>query len=132
LEVIISKLSWLKYWIPPAELKAAVEEARNALGGGKGRPLAPPGPSTVEVPRETTRATNGVVTSLSEEFQRRIARRSAVGSHPAAEDVPAVPVGEDEEEDVPMWSGRDKLDPRAERVLRIFRGTVVKRGTGEY
>ncbi|MDR1373609.1 MAG: hypothetical protein LBJ24_01420, partial [Treponema sp.] len=42
LENAVSKLCWLDRWVSPAELKAAVAEAREILGreGGIGRPLA--------------------------------------------------------------------------------------------
>jgi DNA polymerase-3 subunit gamma/tau len=164
LETVVSKLSWLKHWISAVELKAAVEEARKALGGGiPPRPLAGGGPPA-ELPGKT--AEPGPAPSLSEEFRRRMAR------HTAAREAPAPPSGwdqdgarepgalppagrnreplprpaesaPDDDEDVPMWSraGRESagpaveeasLDPQAQRVLQIFRGTVVKRGAIEH
>jgi DNA polymerase-3 subunit gamma/tau len=157
LETVVSKLSWLRNWIPPAELGAAVEEARNALGGGNARPLAggEPGPAARgELPRNPAepRAGQGagpgpvssMAPSLSEEFRRRMAAREA--RTPAAS--PAGRRGEeqaegDDDEDLPMWStlgpppagspAEDPpLDPQAQWVLRIFRGTVVKRGDSEH
>ncbi|MDR2020956.1 MAG: DNA polymerase III subunit gamma/tau [Treponema sp.] len=47
LENAVSKLCWLDRWVSPAELKAAVTEAREILDreGGAGRPLAVPEPA---------------------------------------------------------------------------------------
>jgi DNA polymerase-3 subunit gamma/tau len=159
LETVISKLSWLKNWIPAAELRAAVEEARKALGvGGSGRPLAGREPPAAEVPVRTAGPDTGLnpVTSLSEEFRRRMARHEAAREAPQAAGRQAAipqaagpPAGD---EDLPMWStlnhaangaanngggtGEEApLDPLAQRVLRVFRGTIVsgdKGGTGEY
>jgi DNA polymerase-3 subunit gamma/tau len=147
LETVVSKLSWLQHWIPPVELRAAVEAARNALGGGNfERPLAPRGPSPqAEAPRKTAGTNSpategGQVTSLSEAFRARVARRTAGDGATETTDREASD-GQDNEEDVPMWSQLKRtgepveeppLDPQTERVLRIFRGTVVKGGPGEY
>jgi DNA polymerase-3 subunit gamma/tau len=180
LETLICKLSWLKSWVSPRELMAAVEAARNALGGqgGSDSPLAR-GESAPRIPRETkpggsdsfgakTAADEGGGwPSLTEEFQRRIAGREnrAGGSEaanrakletedPGGDNAPSGPEdGEgDGDEDVPVWSNLSKnfrestaiadvrqepggsaagneetpLDPKAERVCRIFGGTVVK------
>ncbi|MDR1586524.1 MAG: DNA polymerase III subunit gamma/tau [Treponema sp.] len=50
LETTISKLSWLGRWVSPPELKAALDEARQALYGGEGasRPLAEGASGTAE------------------------------------------------------------------------------------
>jgi DNA polymerase-3 subunit gamma/tau len=182
LETLICKLSWLKSWVSPGELMAAVEAARNALGGqgGLDRPLAR-GESAARIPQEARAldpdsfaakaeagAAGGGWPSLSEEFQRRISggANRAGGNEPVnrvkpeTEDpgeggAPLEPEdGEGaEEEDVPVWSNLSKnfrgsaatagvrqepgaantadneetpLDSRAERVCRIFGGTVVK------
>jgi DNA polymerase-3 subunit gamma/tau len=47
LENVVSKLCWLDRWVSPADLKAAVTEAREILGreGGISRPLAVPEPA---------------------------------------------------------------------------------------
>jgi DNA polymerase-3 subunit gamma/tau len=124
-ETVVSKLSWLKNWVPPAELKAAVEEARHALGGGnRDRPLAPREPSpAAELPGKTA---NPVV-SLSQEFLRRVAAREARTGKAGQES------GGEEDDDAPVWSRLERsgdLDPQAQRVLRIFRGTVVSTGNG--
>ncbi|MDR3167850.1 MAG: DNA polymerase III subunit gamma/tau [Treponema sp.] len=44
LETVISKLVWLDQWIAPPELQEALTQARGALQGGIGRPLAVPEP----------------------------------------------------------------------------------------
>ncbi|MDR3191793.1 MAG: DNA polymerase III subunit gamma/tau [Treponema sp.] len=178
LETLVCKLSWLKSWVSPRELIAAVEAARSVLvgRGGRDRPLAG-GESALRIPRETKAGPDsfgakaeagparGGWPSLTEEFQRRIAggNRAGVGD-PAERAKPGTeepgeagvsPGPEDgegaEDEDVPVWSGLsgnftegaaagarkepvDKapdneekpLDPKTERVCRIFGGTVVK------
>ncbi|MDR1025374.1 MAG: DNA polymerase III subunit gamma/tau [Treponema sp.] len=160
LETVVSKLSWLKSWVPPAELRAAVEDARRALGGGGlERPLAGrEAPAPAELPVKATET--GPIPSLSEEFRRRMAAREAQGSQGAAglQGPGPVPVPQSGgggfsrsdadpgtgDEDVPMWStlnrnGRNGVTPAEEpapnpltqRVLRIFRGTVVERGEAE-
>jgi DNA polymerase-3 subunit gamma/tau len=179
LETLVLKLAWLKSWVSPRELLAAVEAARSALGGQGGleRPLSP-GEPAARVPREA-RAAGGqpggasdgrteAWPSLSEEFRRRIAggnRTPGGGTAGRAEpgtESPgnggASPRSESEsgaeDEDVPLWNnfsktfkentavavgaavqepganatggGEAPLDPGAERVCRIFGGTVVK------
>jgi DNA polymerase-3 subunit gamma/tau len=154
LETVVSKLSWLKSWVPPAELRAAVEDARRALGGGGfERPLAGrEAPAPAELPVKT--AEPGPVPSLSEEFRRRMAAREAQGLQGTAglpgpgpvlqsggggftrsDADQGAPAGD---EDIPMWSTLNRngvvpaeepaADPLTQRVLRIFRGTVVERG----
>jgi DNA polymerase-3 subunit gamma/tau len=159
-ETVVSKLSWLRSWIPPPELRAAVEEARKALGGGSSpRPLAGGEPlPRAELPGRTAGPASPVP-SLSEEFRRRMAAREAL-TPSAPPSVPtsagrqgeAAPPGSDpgtpdadDDEDMPMWStaspasvssagpaAEDPPDPQVQRVLRIFRGTVVKRGEIEH
>jgi DNA polymerase-3 subunit gamma/tau len=120
LETVVSKLSWLKNWIPAVELKTVVEEARKALGGGNyERPLAPRGPSpTAGAPQAAAEQP----VSLGEEFRRRMALRTESQA-----------AGPQEDEDMPMWRDRSTPpDPQVERVLKVFRGTVVKGGAGEH
>ncbi|MDR0451234.1 MAG: DNA polymerase III subunit gamma/tau [Treponema sp.] len=182
LESLVFKLAWLKSWVSPQELKAAVEAARNALGGQEGleRPLARG--EFARVPPETKAAGEGNAgtgsaaghsggwPSLTEAFRRRIAggnraleNGQANREKPGTEDpgepgFSSGPEGEAgaEDEDVPVWSNLSKtfrenavtksgflpkepgpgaadneprpLDPKAERVCRIFGGTVVKDG----
>jgi DNA polymerase-3 subunit gamma/tau len=163
LETLVFKLAWLKSWVSPGELAAALEAARNALGGqgGLDRPLAG-GESAPRIPRETKAAGQDGAwagaagkgwPSLTEEFQRRIARGDRVLAKPEepGDSTPPGPGEEDGDEDVPVWSslsrsfresaaaggrqepgahaadkGEAPLDPKAERVCRIFGGTVVK------
>ncbi|MDR3147570.1 MAG: DNA polymerase III subunit gamma/tau [Treponema sp.] len=143
LELLVSKLSWLKNWVSPLELRAVVEEARRALGTGSPAmaegPARPPRP----VDRADSRPLNArpagsLATpapgtgSLSEEFRRRMAAREAQGPAPAA--VPGPDQGSDDE-DIPVWSTVNRPVEEAppesltQRVLRIFRGTVVPAGT---
>jgi DNA polymerase-3 subunit gamma/tau len=131
LETLVSKLCWLKNWVSPLELRAAVEDARKALGtGSPGRPLAGGGS-----PPPVKPADHNPAASLSEEFRRRMAAREAqapAGTAPRPVDTRPDP-GEDED-DMPMWSGLNRqgpaepADPLAQRVLQIFRGTVVSVG----
>ncbi|GHT65359.1 hypothetical protein FACS1894110_07050 [Spirochaetia bacterium] len=149
LETAISKLSWLSRWVSPPELRAAVDAARNALGGnvsgrqgGLDRPLAGGLPSG---PREP----GGTASSLTEEFKRRMAERE---SETAVVKAPSVNGDVENDEDVPVWRTLSKSfeesiaekkaagsggaveppapepppDYRIERVLRLFRGTIVK------
>jgi DNA polymerase-3 subunit gamma/tau len=177
LETLVLKLSWLKSWVSPGELMAAVEAARNALGGegGPERPLAGGEPAP-RVPRETKAAGtdgfgakpaaggSGGWPSLTEEFRRRIAGRESralQGGTGGRGETGQEETGEDSEddgsgsgggdEDTPLWNSLSKtfqenaaaggsagpgpgaegnkeapLDSKAERVCRIFGGTVVK------
>ncbi|MDR0670241.1 MAG: DNA polymerase III subunit gamma/tau [Treponema sp.] len=150
LEILVSKLSWLKDWVSPAELTAAVEEARKALGtGNPGRPFAgrefvparetPARMPEPNRPMEPARAAEpGRPASLSEEFRRRMAAKEET-REPAPMPADTRP-GQDQgagDEDIPMWSTLNRtelpeeppLDPLAQRVLRIFRGTVVSTET---
>jgi DNA polymerase-3 subunit gamma/tau len=141
LETVISKLSWLDRWIPPPELRAAVEEARAALGLKK-KPSPPsalpeeaPGagePSEQNPPHEERDAENEV--SFAANLKRYIATRDKAGR--------------EDEDDVPLWNrsggagqaspgeaGRaevsaappagQNIPPQAKRVLDIFGGTII-------
>ncbi|MDR2102096.1 MAG: DNA polymerase III subunit gamma/tau [Treponema sp.] len=101
LETVISKLIWLDQWIAPPELREALAQARGALQGGIGRPLAVPEPQkapadsgireeTPPFPRPPGGASGGGdrpagmplgrssgAGSLSEEFKRYIAARES-------------------------------------------------------
>jgi DNA polymerase-3 subunit gamma/tau len=131
-ETLVSKLSWLRNWIPPVELRAAVEGARKVLDGGGRRPASAGGdpspsartPSYPPPPRNPPPEAKAAA-SLSQEFLRRVAARESHSSRPGGgrdsgeADLP--------DEDAPMWSGQDRggADPQVQQVLRIFRGTVV-------
>jgi DNA polymerase-3 subunit gamma/tau len=135
-ETLVSRLSWLRNWIPPVELRAAVEDARKLLDKAGRRtgeetssrspppwnpPPRPPSdrPSSDRPPPEASPAA-----SLSQEFLRRVAARESHasraggGGDPGEADLP--------DDDAPMWSRQDHggADP-VQQVLRIFRGTVV-------
>jgi DNA polymerase-3 subunit gamma/tau len=101
LETAISKLCWLTQWVSPRELRAAVAEAREVLGGapegpagegGIARPLA--GPGRNRTPAETGPAREGAGENpgtdqsgaFSEGFKRYMAARESAGPSPAAEE----------------------------------------------
>ncbi|MDR1107194.1 MAG: DNA polymerase III subunit gamma/tau [Treponema sp.] len=148
LETVISKLSWLDRWIPPPELKAAVEEARTALGlkDMAARPAAFPEKSAgagetagqnPPLPGET--GTEGEV-SFEENFKQYMAARESTRAGEQA--------GREDEDDVPVWSragglrgaapdaagtagippaspAGQAIPPQAKRVLDIFGGTII-------
>jgi DNA polymerase-3 subunit gamma/tau len=124
-ETLVSKLSWLKSWIPPAELRAAVEEARMAINGGnpgsqnQARPRSER-PGGEAPPREAS-------LSLSQEFLRRVAAREA--HSPRTEKTDQDPA-DGQDDGAPMWSNRGPpaADGQVQQVLRVFRGTVVSGG----
>jgi DNA polymerase-3 subunit gamma/tau len=139
LETVIAKLSWLSCWVTPAELKAAMEKAQNALGGpasakgGLSRPLAQgAGEAPGGGPPQPARHDHGGASSengtrsLSDDFRQMLAAKAAG----------AIANGPADEEDVPLWDGivrpgdgdpaeGDTEDSRVERVLRLIPGTMV-------
>ncbi|MDR0600822.1 MAG: DNA polymerase III subunit gamma/tau [Treponema sp.] len=151
LETAVSKLSWLDRWIPPSELRAAVEEARGALGlkDGIARPLAVPEGNSAGAGEPSGRGETEKKTapesgpSLTEGFKRYMAAREGgeTGERAVREDTP------EDEDDVPLWSrlgGPEKavpdaartaeipvspsagqIPPQARRVLDIFGGTII-------
>jgi DNA polymerase-3 subunit gamma/tau len=94
LETAISKLCWLAQWVSPRELRAAVAEAREVLGGapegpagegGIARPLA--GPGRNQAPAETGPENPGDQSgAFSEGFKRYMAARENAGPSPAEEE----------------------------------------------
>jgi len=142
LETAVSKLTWLSRWISPAELKDAVESARNvfknvsASGGQTAYKSNVPGQTTVNNTRPAQQETvsrnapppaapqatpprGGDDNSFSSAFQRMIASREAG-------------VTDDEDDDVPVWDSavhkkdtETEIPPQVERVLSIIPGTVV-------
>ncbi|MDR0731482.1 MAG: DNA polymerase III subunit gamma/tau [Treponema sp.] len=136
LETLVSKLSWLQHWVSPVELKSVVEEVRKVLGAGSpGRPAARESSPAIETPARV--AESSPLTSLSEEFRRRMAAREAQGLQGPASKPATTPSGtEADDEDIPVWSTLNRtrtqeppLDPLSQQVLRLFRGTVVSTGT---
>jgi DNA polymerase-3 subunit gamma/tau len=124
LEAAVSKLSWLNKWVSPAELRSAVEAARNVLGGqaagtaentpdsqNKNPDYGVSGQATVYHP-ENVPADKGQDEAaeksgtLAEGFKQFLAQRG--------EQKTEVTVNED-----------------AETVRRIFRGTYVSQGGNE-
>jgi DNA polymerase-3 subunit gamma/tau len=132
-ETLVSKLSWLGKWIPQAELRTAVEEARKVLDGGmpeRPRPGYTAGePQTAAgIPPKSNPGT-----SLSQEFLRRVAARESRPSHAGRTGSGGDSEGADsQDDDAPMWSKPDRNGPppdlQVQQVLRIFRGTVVSSG----
>jgi DNA polymerase-3 subunit gamma/tau len=99
LEAVVSKLCVLNQWISPAELRAAISGARELLYE-RGSPA---GNAPLAGANGEYAAHGQAPESLSEGFRQYIAKRST-----------AAPVSE------------APVTPQAERVLRIFRGTIVK------
>jgi DNA polymerase-3 subunit gamma/tau len=138
-ETLVSKLSWLRDWIPQAELRAAVEGARKLLdkaGGPAGAegpsrnppPGNPPGRSFSDRPfPDRAPPEANPAASLSQEFLRRVAARESHAS-PASRAGGGGDSGEADlpDDDAPLWSRQDRggADP-VQQVLRVFRGTVV-------
>ncbi|MCL2318490.1 MAG: AAA family ATPase, partial [Treponema sp.] len=142
IETLASKLCWLDKWVSPRELGAAVTEARKTLGGTSrplagGAPLAvpespPPNKTETDAPRNisfpappalppsafasafaedaASAEGSGESGSLSEEFRRYMASRTNP-RQPLPEEKIVLPPG---------------LDPGVQRVLDIFKGTIIK------
>jgi len=129
LETLVSKLCWLDKWIPPAELGAALNHAKNLLGASP-RPLAE---GIREDPREANEevltalsagsggsaGSNGSADpgSLTEGFRRHMADKNNNPRPPGAGGDPG--------------SAPD-IDPGAQKVLSIIKGTVIEEKTNEY
>ncbi|MCL2264988.1 MAG: DNA polymerase III subunit gamma/tau [Treponema sp.] len=131
LETAVSKLTWLTKWVSPAELKESIDAAHSVLAGGAGvLPRVPQkktetvshngsaGQSADEAsgPAQKDQSLNSGERSLSNEFQRMIAKKES---------------GADD--DVPMWDNavnrvqKDNANPpEVENVLSVIPGTVVE------
>ena len=131
LETLASKLCWLEKWISPPELADAVTQARNAMGAphraarsesgpdlhppeGTSRPLAQGAgegsPNETEVlPRNS--AGSKQVGSFTEGFNRFIASKANTGQGPAERTT---------------VSEGPSLDAGVQKVLEVFRGTIVE------
>jgi DNA polymerase-3 subunit gamma/tau len=120
LETLAAKLCWLDRWVSPQELRSAVEQARGALlsgaasgalpeGGGAARPFSS---APASKPAGARAMDSGDM--LMEGFNRVLASRSQGGrgaaSVPPSPEPPAAPTP----------------DQRVQRVVEIFRGTIVK------
>jgi DNA polymerase-3 subunit gamma/tau len=128
LENAVSKLTWLSRWVSPVELKEAVEDARSVFGGAAQLRPAQKATSNEVVPQNASpssgknEAQYSSNRSLSDEFKRMVAAKSAAQTTPAAD-----------EDDVPLWDSavhggkNDKeIPPQVERVLSLIPGTIVE------
>jgi DNA polymerase-3 subunit gamma/tau len=133
LETAVSKLSWLSRWISPAELKEAIESAKNVPGqSASGQSIAAKTPQTdahnegaVHFAESAPFPDNAASArqssggrSLSAEFQRMLAAKET-GVSP-------------DDEDVPLWEKSINKNtetenmPLVDRVLSIIPGTIVE------
>jgi DNA polymerase-3 subunit gamma/tau len=117
LETLVSKLCWLDKWIPPAELGTALAEAKNILGAVP-RPLSAGAPPPNKTDNGVFVSSTGITSqspdepfpentgagSLTEGFMRHMAGKNNI---PQPASVPA-------------------LDPGVQKVLSIFKGTIVE------
>ncbi|MDR0374259.1 MAG: hypothetical protein LBH85_00845, partial [Treponema sp.] len=121
LEVVVSKLCLLDKWVSPLELRFAIAGARELLVSSRERKSPADGKSasmnsgydSYAVSKTAVRGAEGgggstveppQPESLSEGFKRYLANRETAA-------------GEDKQD--------RKISPQAERVLRIFNGTIV-------
>ena len=128
LETLASKLCWLDKWIPPPELGDAIARTRSILGSGNsplqresvevlGKETIPGGASLAAA---SAGQSNEQANSLAMEFQRKMASRQ----------IPVNNTGMSEGQ----YSGNSgakaspaaALDPGVEKVLQVFRGTIVE------
>jgi DNA polymerase-3 subunit gamma/tau len=152
LETLVSKLCWLDQWLSPLELGRAVQDAKNILEGGLGRPLAggaskappnvdssptgdaltapgSPGPELPAAPPSTDSEEENL---LTKGFKRMIAFGGSPGKTgnfsvpPPGED--AAPFGEEKAGPPVMNNPKtpEELNPQVRRVLDVFRGTIVE------
>ena len=121
LETLVSKLCWLGKWISPVELEDAIGRARKLLGkepkGGEDRPLASGvlrEPLSPEESREKPESVpafmapsrefseDSQAVSLTEEFKRHMAAKASPDSEVHG------------------------IDSSVQKVLQVFRGTIVE------
>jgi len=148
LETAVSKLIWLTKWVSPAELKAAIDDARGVIGGFKAgaanassgaamsavaganagasaganqRAPFSPNASTPQggaVPAAKMSFSDG--STLAADFQRVISARGSVKDQ--------------EEEDVPLWNGavhgkKEEIPEQVEKFVSKIHGTIVSQST---
>jgi len=120
LETAVSKLTWLKKWVSPAELKDAINNARNVLGN----PGVSSQPSFNESAKSSAARPHpaGDGRSLTVEFNKMVAAKAAGAG--AAVSTAAAAGNEAGDDDVPMWNNTEN-HPHVENVLTIIPGTVV-------
>jgi len=132
LETAVSKLTWLSKWVSPAELKEAVDDARNVLGiSGLHDPIGSAKQSAQTSRNAAPSAANnshggGIAEqpqssggrSLTDEFNRMIAKKDNPAAASAAD-----------EDDAPMWESVRKPEGKnpsdVDNVLAMIPGTVV-------
>ncbi|MDR0561084.1 MAG: DNA polymerase III subunit gamma/tau [Spirochaetaceae bacterium] len=132
LETAVSKLCWLNQWVSSLELRSAVAGAREVLAGGavkrEGglvRPFGEPEPSQAPAKPAVYRDSEPArkpAKFLTEHFNRYIASREPSGSAQAAVSVSGIL----DSQTGPNLQTDSEMTPQAERVLRLFPGTVVK------
>ncbi|MDR1957130.1 MAG: DNA polymerase III subunit gamma/tau [Treponema sp.] len=146
LEAAVSKLCWLGQWIAPQELRAAIAGVQAALGApgpveGAGITAEPPpprydsplpSPQAAQVREQTPPFAPGKPGSLSENFSRFMAAKESGASVPETEKQASRISGTIVKDCVPSAMQHDgaapapQIAPQVERVLHLFRGTIVK------
>jgi DNA polymerase-3 subunit gamma/tau len=143
LEAAVSKLTWLSRWISPAELGAAIEDAKLSMAGSlpprqnTAAPAAQPASSAyaqaayaqaahAQAAQRQGAAQTQVPTSgggsLADHFKRIAA---------AKESGTPLPASAADEDDVPVWDsvvntqGAQDVPPEVEKVLSVIPGTIV-------
>jgi len=122
-ELAVSKLSWLNKWISPAELKAALDRAQNAMRGQAGPANDGPLPSAQKQTPQSSPGPQGPHkgNSLSDELRRMMAAKarppaaqqaaaqqaaaapSAVAQQAAAQTTAAGNQANEDDDDEPIW-----------------------------
>ena len=122
LETAVSKLSWLKNWVSPPELKAALDKALYALHGTavpNAPPPQPPAPEQKPQGNTATQHGHNNEQSLAAEYRRMLAAKARL---PQGEEAGS----EEQDDDEPAWSGIiHSNESPVDRVTRIIPGTVV-------
>jgi DNA polymerase-3 subunit gamma/tau len=151
LEAAVAKLAWLKQWVSPAELKAALDGARQILSG---HAVPASGSNATASPAPATRQAGSTNRKPLNEQERIIEEtRRMLASDPAGSTGGFPPEDASDDIDEPAWSGiihgaqpvaggasPGAVSPSAgvppgnesqddesavERVLRLIPGTVV-------
>jgi len=114
LETLVSKLCWLEKWISPVELEDAVSRTHKLLGGTR-RPFDVGAPGEVENYTNPVNETDNIMNtenlatgSLTEKFMLQMAARKSSDSR------------------VSDTSAGPGMDPAVQKVLQVFRGTIVE------
>jgi len=146
LETAISKLSWLSRWISPAELKEAVESAKNAIQPAYMRPINPERRSSPEQPdaaasrskppHEVAHNENSGHSAAPSTDNTASARQSSGSRSLSAEFKRMLAAKETgttlDDEDVPLWDKSVNKNTETEnmslvdRVLSVIPGTIIE------